>query len=123
MPRYYFHFLDKSTGKLVRDSAGTCLPDASEVQREAVGLAQDIVRHRLHGSAWQVLVTDQNANVVLTLSLSKVQLSRIRALFDLVRHATLYEPGLRPDIFTWLLAAVVLALIIQSAMLRSLSLR
>ena len=123
MPRYYFHVLDRSTANLVRDPAGASLLDASEARREAIGLAQDIVRHRLHGSAWQVVVTDANANVVLIVPLSKVRPRRTKAVFDLVRHMMLYEPRLRPHIFTWLLAAVVFALIIQSAMLSSLSSR
>ena len=124
MPRYYFHLLDRSTANLVRDPAGVSLLDVSEARREAIGFAQDIVRHRLHGSAWQVVVTDANANVVLTVPLSKVRPRRIKAVFDQVRHMMLYEPGLRPQIFSWLVAAVMFALIIQQCtMLSSLSSR
>jgi hypothetical protein len=61
MPRYYFHFLDERTANLVRDSACASLPNANEAKREAIRLAQDIIRHQLHGSTWQVVVTDVNA--------------------------------------------------------------
>jgi len=121
MPRYYFHLLDESTANLVRDSAGASLLDASEAKREAVSLAQDIIRHRLHGSKWQIVVTDANTNVVLRVPLSGLRPRKIQAAFDRVRRVArriaLYEPRLRPHIFTWLLMAVVLALILQSLML------
>jgi hypothetical protein len=117
MPRFYFHLLDESSANLVRDSAGTCLPNANEAQREAIGLAQDIIRHQLHGSTWQVVVTDAIANVVFTVPFAKVRPQRFRAVFDRVRSLALYEPRFRPHIFTWLLTAVVIALIMESAML------
>ena len=123
MPRYYFHLLDERTADLVRDSAGASLRNASEAKREAIGLAHDIIRHRLHGSTWQVVVTDANANVVLKVSLSNVQPRKIEVAFDRVcriaRRMALYEPKLRSHIFTWLLTAVVFALIMESAMLSS----
>jgi len=40
----------------------------------------------------------------------------IKVVFDLLRRLVLYEPRLRPQIFTWLLMAVVFTLIIQSAL-------
>ena len=96
MPRYYFHLLDERTADLVRDSAGASLRNASEAKREAIGLAHDIIRHRLHGSTWQVVVTDANANVVLKVSLSNVQPRKIEVAFDRVcriaRRMALYEP-------------------------------
>jgi hypothetical protein len=121
MPRYYFHLLDESTANLVRDSAGASLLDASEAKREAIDLAHDIIRHRLHGLTWQVVVTDADTNVVLRVPLSRVRPRKIQTAFDLVcrvaRRIALYEPRLRPHFFTWLLTAVVLALILQSLML------
>jgi hypothetical protein len=116
MPRYYFNLHDAGTANLIRDSAGASLLNATEAKREALALAQDIVRHRLHGSTWRVVVTDENANIILRLPLSKVRPRRIRAVFDLLRSTALYEPRVKPQIFTWLLTAVVLALIIQSAL-------
>ncbi len=116
-PRYYFHLLDASNTNLVRDSAGASLLNATEAKREAIDLAQDIVRHRLHGSTWQIVVADEDANFILRVPLSKVRPRRIRVVFDLVRGVALYEPSVRPQVFTWLLTAVVLALIIQSALL------
>lgn len=121
MPRYYFHLLDERTANLVRDSAGASLPNVNQAKREAIGLARDIVRHQLHGSAWQVVVVDANEDIVLRVSLSRVRPQRIKATFDRIRRIALYEPRFRPHIFTWLLTAVVLALIMESAMLTSMS--
>lgn len=121
MPRYYFHLLNEDTANLVRDSAGASLPDRNQAKREATSLAQDIARHQLDGSAWQVVVVDANGDVVLKVPLSRVRPQRIKATFDRLRRIALYEPRFRPHIFTWLLTAVVLALIIESAMLTSVS--
>jgi hypothetical protein len=119
MPRYYFHLLDESTANLVRDSAGTSLPDANEAKREAIGLARDIISHQLRGSTWQVVVTDVNANVVFRVPLSQIRPQRIKTALYWVRSLALYEPRVQPQIFTWLLTAVVIALIMESAMLSS----
>jgi Domain of unknown function (DUF6894) len=121
MPRYYFHLLDERTANLVRDSAGTSLPTVNEVKREAIGLAQDIVRHQLHGSTWQVVVTDGLANVVFRLPFTKVRPPRFKAAFDRARGLALYEPRLQPRIFTWLLTVVLIAVIMESAMLSGMS--
>jgi hypothetical protein len=119
MPRYYFHLLDESTANLVRDSAGASLRNADEAEREAISLAQDIMHHHLHGSTWHVVVTDAKADVVFRIPLAQARPQRIKAALDLVRRIALYEPRFRPHIFTWLLTAVVFALIIESAMLSS----
>ena len=119
MPRYYFHLLDESTANLVRDSAGTSLPDANEAKREAIGLARDIISHQLRGSTWQVVVTDVNANVVFRVPLSQIRPQRIKTALYWVRSLALYEPRVQPQIFTWLLTAVVIALIMELAMLSS----
>jgi hypothetical protein len=55
MPRSYFHLLDERTANLLRDYEGTSLPNANEAKREAIGLAQDIVRHRLRSEHWESL--------------------------------------------------------------------
>jgi len=119
MPRYYFHLLDGSTANLVRDFAGASLLNAEDAKREAIGFAQDIIRHRLHGLSWQVVVTDADANVVLRVPLSTVRPRKFQATFDLARRIALYEPRLRPHMFTWLLMAAVFALIVESVMLSS----
>ena len=121
MPRYFFHLLDADAAHLVRDLAGVGLRNIGEAEREAKGLAQDIIRHRLHGSGWQVVVTDAHANVVLKVPFAKVRQRKIKGIFDLVRRAMLYEPRVRPYIFTWLLAAVVLGLTLESILLICLS--
>jgi hypothetical protein len=121
MPRYYFHLFEVSTKNLVRDSAGTLLPDRTEARKQALGLARDIVAHGFCGSTWQILVADENADSVATVSLSEVRPCRTRAWLDLVHRAMTYEPPLQPRLFTWLLTAVVLTVIVQAAALQKLS--
>ena len=121
MPRYYFHLLEECATNLVRDSVGASLRNSGEAKREAMALAQDIVRHRMHRSNWQIIVTDGNGNVVLSLPLSSVRPRRITNLLDQVRGFLFYEPRFRPQIFTWLLIAAVLALFIQSMVLSDLT--
>jgi len=123
MPRYFFHLFEVSTKNLVRDLGGISLSNAGEAKREAIGLARDIVEHGLHQSTWQVVVTDENAAQLLTVSLSQIRQRKMRVWLDLVRRTAMYEPRLRPRLFTWLLTAVVFAVIIQAAELHYLSRR
>jgi hypothetical protein len=60
-------------------------------------------------------------NVIFRVPLSQVRPQRIKAVFYRVRSLALYEPRFQPHIFTWLLTAVVIALIMESAMLSSTS--
>jgi len=121
MPRYYFHLLDENTATLLRDSAGISLPNVHAAKREAVGLAQDILRHQLQGSACQVVVTDALADIVVRVPFATVRPQRFKVAFDRVRRLAFYEPRFQPHIFTWLLTAVVLALIMESAMISGMS--
>jgi hypothetical protein len=121
MPRYFFNFFDEGSKNLARDSEGASLPNANAAKKEALELAQDIVDHRLHGSAWQVVVTDANAAIVLSLPLSEIHPRRMRAWFDRVRHLAMYEARVRSHIFTWLLMLVVLAIILEAVVLSRLS--
>ncbi|MGC2123823.1 MAG: hypothetical protein WA652_13305 [Xanthobacteraceae bacterium] len=121
MPRYYFHFFDESTKNFVRDSQGASLSNASEAKKEAIGLAQDIVRHGFHGSTWQIVVTDANLAVLLRASLSEIRPRLMQAWLDRARRFAVYEPRIQLHIFTWLLTAVVLTIIVQAAALNNLS--
>lgn len=119
MPRYFFHLLEESDQNLVRDLEGISLFGFAEVRKEAIGLARDIVEHGLHQSTWQVVVTDANAAVVLTVPLSEIRPRKMKARFDLARRISTYEPKLRPHVFTWLLTAAVFAMFVQAALLTS----
>ena len=114
MPRYYFHFLDVNAANLVRDSLGVSLPNVKQAKREAINLAQDILRHPIQRMPWQIVVTDAAANVVLRVPLSRVKARKFEAAFDLIRRAAFYEPRLGSHVFTWLLMAVVFAIVMQS---------
>ena len=78
MPRYFFHVMEaKSLRNSVRDAEGTVLSDEREAKKEAVGLAQDIATHGVHGSGeWTVVVTDEYGNSILTVPLSEVRARR-----------------------------------------------
>lgn len=119
MPRYYFHFLDAKVANLVRDSVGISLPNVNQAKREAVSLAQDILRHPMKILNWQIVVVDASASVILRLPLSKVTARKFEVAFDLVRRVALYEPRFRASIFTWLLTVVVFALMTESLLLGS----
>jgi hypothetical protein len=121
MPRYLFHLFQESTRNLVRDPEGVPLSDATEARKEAFNLARDIVSHGLVGSTWQVVVTDANGAPVLRVPLSEIRPRKMKTWFNVVRRIAMYEPKLQSQIFTWLLTAVVFAVIMQAAVLTSIS--
>jgi hypothetical protein len=120
-PAIFFIFFETSTENLVRDSEGALLSNAAKAKKEALDLARDIVGHELQGSTWQVVVTDENADTVLRVPLCEICPRKMKAWFDVVRRAAMYEPKLQAHIFTWLLTAVVLAVIVQAAVLTNVS--
>jgi hypothetical protein len=121
MPEYYFHLLEENGQNLVRDSDGTTLPDAAEARKEAIGLARDIVDHRLHKPTWQVVVTDANGVVVLAVPLTGMHPHKMKATLALARRISTYEPQLRSHIFTLLLTAAMCVMIAQATLLISIS--
>jgi hypothetical protein len=108
MPPYFFHLLEKTTNELVKDPAGTFLPDAMATKKEALGLARDVVRHGFHTACWDVLVTDMDEALVTRVPLAKVRLSKLKACFDVARRFSIYKPRHHERILTWLLITVVL---------------
>jgi hypothetical protein len=118
MPHYFFHLLDEDNNNLVSDSVGCSLSDTDQAKKEAIGLARDIATHGLHGTGWQVIVTEADA-VVLAVSHSDIRPRRIKPWLDLARRIATYEPKFRPHIFAWLLAALVFAAIVQAAVTTS----
>jgi hypothetical protein len=116
MPRYYFHIVQGHSKNLVKDSAGAVFFGVREARKEAVGLARDIVRHGLHGSpqTCKVVVADETGDHVLTVALSDVRACRMQAWISLACRIAVCEPRY---VVAWLLAAAVLATIIQAAAL------
>lgn len=117
MPRYFFHFCEGNSKNFVRDSEGAIFSGIRKAKKEAVDLAQDIAGLRVDRSTWQVLVTDENGEQVFRMPLCEVRARKFRLLINLAHRIGTYESGFRPEIFTYLLVAGVLAMIAQTAML------
>lgn len=118
VPRYFFNVVEGHSKNLVRDSEGTALSDLNEARKEAVGWARDFAKHDFHRpiQTWRVVVTGENGDEVLTVPLSEVRPSKmIRAWFGLVDHIAKFESSFGPRILLWLLAAAILAIVVQAA--------
>ena len=63
MPRYFFQLFDDDNQNLVRDSEGASFVNSREAKKEAFALAQNIAEHRLHQPNWQIVVTNENADM------------------------------------------------------------
>src|SRR5712692_5253107 len=109
--------VDGCSTKLVRDSEGAVFPGVSEARKEAVSLARDVARHGFRGSTqtWKVVVTDENGDEVLTVPLSEIRARMPRTWFGLGGHIAKLKSNFGPRTFVWLVAAAVLAIIVQAA--------
>jgi uncharacterized protein DUF6894 len=119
VPRYFFNVVEGNSKNLLRDSEGTVFSDLGGARKEAVAWAQDFARHDFPESiqTWRVLVTDENADVVLTVPLSEVRLCKMtRAWLELVRHITRLESSFGSRIVVWLVAAAMLIVIVQASL-------
>lgn len=98
MPRYFFNMVQGADGSIVRDREGMMLAGVPAARREAVGLARDVVRHRLNGLAqtWQVVVTDDGGKEVLSVPFSEIRVSRLSALTELARRIATLVRGSTP---------------------------
>jgi uncharacterized protein DUF6894 len=121
MPRYFFHLFEDGDLNLVRDSEGAPFASSREAKNEAIALARDIAEHRLYQPTWQIVVTDENADIVSRVSLSEIHPSIAQFLLKLARRIAIYEPRFQPYLFTWLLVATVMSMIGQGAVLNSMS--
>src|SRR5436190_17748953 len=84
-----------SSRNLLKDSDGAEFSDLNEARKEAIGLARDVARHGVQGSAiWQVVVTDESGRDVLTIPLSEIRASRITSRLDLGRTVAHIEARL-----------------------------
>jgi hypothetical protein len=119
LPRYFFNVVEGNSKTLLRDSHGIVFSDLGGARKEAVGWAQDFARHDFPGSiqTWRVLVTNENADVVLTVRLSEVRLCKMtRAWLELVRHITKLQSSFGSRIAVWLVAAAILIVIMQASL-------
>jgi hypothetical protein len=118
VPRYFFNVVEGYSKNLVRDSEGAVFSGLSEARKEAVGWAQDFANHDFRGSteSWKIVVADENGDEVLTVPLAEIRPRKmIEAWFDLGRRIAKFESGFGQHIVVWLVAAAMLAIIVQAA--------
>src|ERR1700730_2019376 len=117
MPRYFFNIMEGHTQNLVRDIEGALLSGAGEARKEAVGLARDITRHGIHepGQTWNVIVTDESGDEVVTVPLSGNSARKMQGAFDLGNRIAKLESSFGRGTVVWLIGAAVLAILVQTA--------
>jgi len=113
VPRYFFNVVDGMSKNLMRDSDGIVFSDLSGARDEAVGWARDFARHNFHESirSWKVIVTDENADVVLTVPLSEVRPRKLtQARLELDRRIS----KIGSHVLVLSLAAAIMVVIVQA---------
>lgn len=99
----------------MRDSDGIVLPDLSAARKEAVGWARDFARHNFHEliRSWKVIVTDENADVVLTMPLSEARPGKlIQAGLKFERLVS----KIRSHVLFFSLAAAIMVVLVQAGL-------
>jgi hypothetical protein len=119
MPRYFFNIMEGHSQNLVRDIEGAVLSGAGEARKEALGLARDITRHGIHEptQTWTVIVTDEQGDEVLTVPLSGIAARKTHGPFGFGYRLAKFESGFGRNTIVWLMAAAVLAITVQTAMI------
>ena len=115
MPRYFFNVVEGDSKNLMGDSDGIVFSDLSGARKEAVGWARDFARHNFQESirSWRVIVTDENANVVLTVPLSEARPCKLtRFCLDLDRRIS----KLGSHVLVLSLAAAIVAVVVQAGL-------
>jgi hypothetical protein len=117
MPRYFFNIMEGHSQNLVRDIEGALLSGAGEARKEAVGLARDITRHGIHepGQTWNVIVTDESGDEVVTVPLSGNSARKMQGAFDLGNRIAKLESSFGRGTVVWLIGAAALAITVQTA--------
>jgi hypothetical protein len=115
MPRYFFNIMEGHSQNLVRDIEGALLSGAAEARKEALGLAHDITRHGIHGptQTWNVIVTDEKGDEVLTVPLSGAAVRKTHGAFGLGTRLAKLESSLGRSTIVWLIGAALLAMSVQ----------
>jgi Domain of unknown function (DUF6894) len=117
VPRYFFNVVDGESRNLMRDSEGTMFPDLSGAREEAVGWARDFARHDFRQStqSWQVIVTDEGGDVVLTVPLSEVRLRKMtRAWLELDRYIGKLNSRFGSLVLISLVTAAIVAVLVHA---------
>jgi hypothetical protein len=115
VPRYYFNVVDGASKTLMGDSYGIVFSDLSGARKEAVGWAKDFARHNFYDSSqsWKVIVTDENADVVLTVPLCEGRPRKLtRACLELDRGIS----KLGSNVLVFLLAAAIVVVLVQAGL-------
>jgi Domain of unknown function (DUF6894) len=117
MPRYFFNIMEGHSQNLVRDIEGALLPGTGEARKEALGLARDITRHKIHGptQTWTVIVTDESGDEVLTVPLSGAATRKTQGAFDLGNRLAKFEASFSRSTVLWLMGAAALAITVPTA--------
>ena len=113
MPRYFFNVVDGVSKNLMRDSDGIVFTDLSGARKEAIGWARDFARHNFQESiqAWKVVVTDANADILLTVPLSEFRPSKLtRACMELDRLIS----RVASQVVVLSLSAAIVAVVVQA---------
>jgi hypothetical protein len=115
VPRYFFNVVDGTSKSLMRDHDGIVFADFSGARKEAFGWARDFARHNFQESikAWKVIVTDENADIVLTVPLSEVRPSKLSRAF-LKMDRLVSKSG--PHILFFSLTAALVAVLVQATL-------
>jgi hypothetical protein len=114
MPRYFFNMVEGHGKNVVRDCEGTPLPGVRAARKEAIGLARDVAGHGLREltQAWQVVVTDERGDHVLTIALCEIRTARLRSWLGLGSRLTRLGSGFAHRILVVVLAGAVLAALV-----------
>jgi len=117
VPRYFFNILEGHSKDLVRDPEGAVFSGLGGARKEAIGLARDFAKHGFRGpmQTCTLIVTDENGYEVLRVPLSEIRPHKFRAWFDLRGCVSRFESSFGPRILVWLVAAAMLAIIMQAA--------
>jgi hypothetical protein len=115
VPRYFFNVIDDVSKNLMGDSEGIVFSDLNGARKEAVGWARDFARHNFHESiqSWKVIVTDENADVVLTVPLCETRPSKMtRAWLEFDRRIS----KLGSHVLVFPLAASILVVVVHAGL-------
>jgi hypothetical protein len=113
VPRYFFNVIDGVSKNLMGDSDGIVFSDLSGARKEAIGWARDFARHNFQEpiQAWKVIVTDANADILLTVPISEFRPSKlIRACMELDRLIS----KVASQVLVLSLGAAIAAVVVQA---------
>ncbi len=116
MARYFFHVADPASGNLVKDSEGRAFPCIHDARREAVGFAQDVVKHGFAwlNQTWVIVVTDEGGTQIAKIPLSEIRVRQTRPCFALRPRFASWEARFGQRILAWLLTAALVGVLLEA---------